>query len=87
MDESRSGAASASSCDQLVPFPFKLEANAAKKLVASGTLKAAKIGRRWYARNSDVLALVDVLAKPRAVAPLPAQSYADLVAQAKGGAR
>jgi hypothetical protein len=86
MEESRSAAAP--SCDHLVSFPFKLEANAAKKLVASGTLKAVKIGRRWYARNSDVLALVDILAKPRAVASATAaQSYADLVQQAKGAAQ
>jgi hypothetical protein len=45
--------------DDLVPFPFGLEQNAARRLIASGELRARKIGRRWYARRSDVLGLID----------------------------
>ena len=52
--------------DELVPFPFGLEAAAATKLVKSGVLKAAKIGRKLFARRSDLLALVDRLASTAA---------------------
>jgi hypothetical protein len=45
--------------DDLIPFPFNLEANAARTLIRSGELRARKIGRRWYAKRSDVLALID----------------------------
>jgi hypothetical protein len=45
--------------DDLVPFPFGLEKNAARGVVKSGELRARKIGRRWYARRSDVLRLID----------------------------
>jgi Helix-turn-helix domain len=45
--------------DALIPFPFGLEKNAARRLIASGELRARKLGRRWFARRSDVLALVD----------------------------
>lgn len=48
--------------DELVSFPFGLEASAARKLVRDGTLAAAKIGRRTYSKRSDVLALVGKLA-------------------------
>jgi hypothetical protein len=45
--------------DDLVCFPFGLEDNAARTLIKRGELRARKIGRRWYAKRSDVLALID----------------------------
>lgn len=45
--------------DELIPFPFNLEANAARSLIKSGELRARKIGRKWYAKRSDVLGLID----------------------------
>ncbi len=52
--------------DELVAFPFGLEANAARGLIKSGELPARKIGRRWYAKRSDVLRLID---NARPIAP------------------
>ena len=69
--------------DELLAFPFGLEPRAARALVRAGTLPAAKIGRRTYARRSDVLALVDKLAKKPAKAE-PTSNYAELVASARG---
>ena len=60
--------------DELVPFPFGLEANAARSLVASGELVARKLGRKLYARRSAILALVD--ARP----PKPANDEPDPLA-------
>ena len=49
--------------DELLPFPFgNLERNAARALMKDGHLPVAKIGRKFYARRSDVLALVEKLA-------------------------
>ncbi|MGH7297944.1 MAG: helix-turn-helix domain-containing protein [Polyangiaceae bacterium] len=45
--------------DDLVSFPFGLEENAARGLIKRGELRARKIGRRWYAKRSDVLGLID----------------------------
>lgn len=45
--------------DHLVAFPFGLEARAARTLVQSGELLASRIGRRWYTKNSYLLALAD----------------------------
>ncbi len=45
--------------DDLVAFPFGLEENAARGLIKRGELRARKIGRRWYAKRSDVLGLID----------------------------
>ncbi len=46
--------------DELVPFPFgNFERNAARSLMREGHLPVAKIGRKFYARRSDVLALVE----------------------------
>ena len=45
--------------DDLVAFPFGLEVNAARALIRSGELRARKIGRRWYCKRSDLLALID----------------------------
>ncbi len=73
--------------DELLPFPFGLEEEAAaKSLVRTGKLPAVKIGRRIYARRSDVLALVDKLVSTRARAAndTPAESYQDLVARSRG---
>ena len=47
--------------DRLVPFPFGLEANAAREVMKRGLLVTAKIGRKRWAKHSAVLALVDVL--------------------------
>ncbi len=71
--------------DELVPFPFGLEASAARQLERDGHLKTAKIGRRKYARRSDILALIDKLAAPPARNPAtsPEDAYANLVALAK----
>jgi hypothetical protein len=52
-------AGSSSPVDDLLLFPFGLERNAARRLIHRGDLKARKIGRRWYAKRSDVLALID----------------------------
>lgn len=75
--------------DELLPFPFGLEEEAAaKSLVRTGKLRAVKIGRRLYARRSDVLSLVDTLAEERQPAPsAPPDSYAGLVAQARRAKR
>lgn len=44
--------------DELVAFPFGLDARTARALVRSGELPSRKLGRRLYARRSDLLALV-----------------------------
>lgn len=79
--------------DELLPFPFGIEARTAKQLVRSGKLTAAKLGRRLYARRSDLLALVDRLAEPPTAGSV-ADDYASLAARARattprrrGGAR
>ena len=69
--------------DELVVFPFGLEPRAARTLVRKGTLTAAKIGRRLYAKRSAILALVDKLAKSPAKVE-PTASYAELVAIDRG---
>ncbi len=68
--------------DELLTFPFGLERAAARDVVRSGKLPAAKIGRRTYARRSDVLALVEraAPAKPEAAAE---DAYACAVASAR----
>jgi hypothetical protein len=81
--------------DALVASPFGLEAEAARTLVRTGRLKTAKIGRKRYAKRSDVLALVDVLADEEAAAlaskPVPGSSvregYLQLVGARKGARR
>jgi len=45
--------------DDLIRFPWGIEKNAARKLIQSGALRAVKLGRSWYCRRSDLLALVD----------------------------
>lgn len=73
--------------DELVPFPFGLEASAARKLVRDGTLRAARIGRRVYAKRSDVVGLVDRLASAAGPAPdaslRPEDAYARAVHRAR----
>lgn len=49
--------------DELVCFPFGLEVSSARALVASGELPARKLGRKYYAKRSAVLALVDAAPK------------------------
>ena len=70
--------------DELVPFPFGLEVSAARKLVRDGTLRAARIGRRFYAKRSDVVGLVDRLAQTRpANDERPQHAYAKAVRRAR----
>jgi hypothetical protein len=71
--------------DELLPFPYGLERNAANRVERDGDLKVARIGRRKYARRSDVLALVDRLAERtlRIAEPEPADDYDAIVAKAK----
>ncbi len=70
--------------DELVRFPFGLEeAAAAKSLVRSGRLRAVRLGRRLYARRSDVLALVDAAASSAPSSHGPADTYEDLVARSR----
>ncbi len=71
--------------DDLVELPGPFEASAAERLRKSGELPARKVGRRWYARKSDMLALVP----PRSATPVqPAtdndtENYARLVQRAR----
>ena len=66
--------------DELVAFPFGFERRAASALVRQGKLATKKIGRRSYARRSDVLALVEVPAK---AAPDVAKTTSDATAAAR----
>lgn len=52
--------------DDLVVYPFGLEENAARRLIKSGELRARKLGRRWYCKRSDLLALIDAAPPPPA---------------------
>jgi hypothetical protein len=45
--------------DDLVEFPFSLERSTANRLIKSGELRARKLGRKWYAKRSEVLGLID----------------------------
>jgi len=65
--------------DELVPFPFgNLERNAARALIRDGHLPVAKIGRKFYARRSDMLALVErVGAAPERAKPVKGESAAE----------
>jgi len=72
--------------DELVAFPFGLERAAAARAIRDGHLPAARIGRRVYARNSDVLALVGKLAlttKPMMSGDV-GDDYSALVASSRG---
>ena len=51
-----------------------MERAALLKLIELGSLPAARIGRRWYVRKSDLLRLVDV---PKAASAEHAQSSPD----------
>ena len=64
LDALISGVRDRLSADELVVFPFGLEANAARKLMASGELPTRKLGRKFYARRSRVLALVPDVQEP-----------------------
>lgn len=68
--------------DELVAFPFGLERSTARALMRSGKLPHARLGRRDYARRSDVLALVDRDIKPENV-PLTGNAKADLASLAE----
>lgn len=71
--------------DELVPFPFGLEARAARALIQRGWLRAARIGRRWYAKRSDLVALVDRM-QPMSKAD-DADEYVRIVDQVRKGRR
>jgi hypothetical protein len=71
--------------DELLAFPFGLEIAAARSLVRQRKLRAAKIGRRVYAKRSDVVALVDAIAEAEWRSKPRGESYADLVARSRGG--
>jgi len=45
--------------DDLIAFPFGLEARTAHALIRCGRLRAVRLGRRLYSKRSLVLALVD----------------------------
>ena len=64
--------------DELLPFPFgRLERNAARALIRDGHLPVVKLGRKFYARRSDVLALVDRLGAEQARRTPVARESAD----------
>jgi hypothetical protein len=63
--------------DRLVPFPFGIEANAARDLMKRGVLVTAKIGRKRWAKHSAVLALVDVLHAEEQARPKPMAGETD----------
>jgi hypothetical protein len=83
--------------DELIVFPFGFEAEGARTLIRNNTLRTAKIGRKRYAKRSDLLALVDRLADEEAAARATkpatnddaAAGYAKLVAKSarKGGGK
>jgi len=71
-------APAATAPDELIPFPFgKLERNAARALIRDGHLPAVKLGRKFYARRSDVLGLVDKLGAQQARRSPAASESAD----------
>jgi len=72
--------------DELVAFPFGLEARAARALVSNGTLPAARIGRRIYAKRSDVVSLVDKLAAKQITSAKPTSVEDHYVAMVARGA-
>lgn len=71
--------------DELVAFPFGLEVSAARKLVRDRVLPSARIGRRVYAKRSDVVGLVDRLARAEAETPAetPTGAYETAVRRAR----
>ncbi len=80
--------------DELRPLAYWLEAfelpeATVRRWIRRGILPAVEAGRGGtIVRRSDLLAVVERLAKPRA--PLPAEpsaAYAELVEQAKGSKR
>jgi hypothetical protein len=76
--------------DDLVELPGPFEASAAERLRKSGELPARKVGRRWYARKSDMLALIPAKGQPVELEPAAdndAEEYARLVARKRARAR
>ena len=71
--------------DELVAYPFGLEREAARRLMRDGHLPAARIGRRVYARRSDVLALVERLAATTPATPAPTEPRAAYLALVGAG--
>lgn len=61
-----------------------LEHSAVRRLVRSGRLRTARIGRRRYVRKSEVLACFDALAVEQAAKAEPAKAggYSSIVALA-----
>lgn len=81
-------AASSGLVDDLVRRPGPLEANAWDRLVASGELPARKLGRTYYARRSDLLALVPASgtgdrARPTRAPATPREALAALAGKAR----
>jgi hypothetical protein len=53
--------------DELLPLAkWGLPRQAALALVTQGKLTAARVGGRWFARRSDLMSLIDVLAREQA---------------------
>ena len=65
--------------DDLVELPGPLEPLAAQRLRKSGELPARKVGRKWFCRRSDLLALIPA----RMPANVVTQADSDEVAYAK----
>ena len=75
--------------DELVPLAKAgVDAGALRRLVRRGILPAARIGRSVYVRRSDLVALVDKLARRPKAAPAvadgPDAEYSALVSKSRG---
>jgi hypothetical protein len=79
-------AATPAPADGLEAYPFGLERQAATRLIQSGELPTRRIGRKVYARRSDLLALVTRAAAPPPLAP-PALEGVDELARVRAGRR
>jgi len=66
--------------DELLPLAkWGLPRQAALALVTQGKLTAARVGGRWFARRSDLLTLIDVLAREQAALDLEKAKPGDTV--------
>lgn len=86
IDVLRRAIGSTATSDDVIAYPYGLEASAARTLERNGDLTPARIGRRRYVRRSQLLAAVDRLATQQANRPKPTEEdgYAGLVALAGG---
>lgn len=71
--------------DDLVMLPGPFGQAACEKLRASGELPARKIGHKWFARKSDLLALIPRKAEPKV--PALDETDADVFARARAKGR